>query len=736
MRRSTTALAAGSENPALAACRAVPTAVALVRGGLFALALYGAPCLGALVTERIPAVDGSPEPIAAKDCTAVPNFQEDGYTIRSVRLESPFRRLPWLSAHMSVAEQRVKELEGRLYVAAEVKQKRTDLRNLNFPPDSGEQRMRVLVVVTRVEGCEGKRLDLVYSVYSSQILPSFAVSIEALNAAPAKTAGAADVIGRLRLTPRLDYGSEQNVMVGSRFEYAPARAADGLVGNVAVDVSNSSAAHDWSLALSGAKEHADDALARWIAHSEWQLDYRDQSQPSEQSKLNRRRLAAQWFALTPPLGKWALPLRFGAALENGKLDSDLTQAKLAPDSVRGGNYNSLKLLVGTTGRLERSAFSASYGVEAGALGSTLRPDWVKHVVDLAHEVSVLTANAHRPVEIESRFTTGLIQVKGAVPVATRFIGGNREDAFIAGENWSMRANPFIRSIAAGKFGRANGGAGGTRFAAFNLTMAYPIWNEPLVPDEVARSGEVQGAINGALNTAVNTLATQNLAQDKRRGPALSELFSGFHTALSALLNLVDAARAAAPDVAPELFGACVSAIEAADGSATEAMTALDEELDQYLNTLLPYTTGAGVYKPGQVNAVLSACVAGLNPHLGNATFAQDGKVLADMLTGSKYLLLKAEAIRMAAEELSPVRHTVKTLFDQVNVASISPVLMFDAARMDPDGGLGTRYGFGVGLRATLVNSVDFTLGYVANPRRAAGESPGAFFLTMRIRDLF
>jgi len=712
-----------------------------VRRELFALALWGVAHAAAQAAERIPAVDGSPDSIAAKDCKADQNFEKAGYVVRSVGLESPFSKLPWLSARMNAAEQTLKKLEGKPFVSSEVTEKRDELRNLNFPPDSGEQRVRFLFVVTRVKGCDGKQLDLVYSVYSSQILPSFSGSIESLNATAAKTAGAEDVKGRLRFTPRLNYGSAQNLMGGGRLDYAPTQAADGLVENLTADVSNSSTAHERSLTLSGSKEHTEDALARWIAHSEWQLDYRDELQPSDKSKINTRRLAAQWFALTPPLGKWALPVRFGGALDSGKLDSDFTHAQLAPDSVRSGSYNSLKLFLGTTGRRDRSGFSASYGLEAGMLESASRPDWVKHVVDLTHEVSIPTNDAHRPVEIESRLTAGYLQVKGAVPVATRFFGGNREDAFIVGDSWSMRSNPFIRSIPSGTFGRENGGVGGTRFAAFNVTVAYPVWNRPLVPTEVAETGEVQDAINFGINTAVNVLATQTLARDKRREPVLNELFSGFRDGLAALLKDVNAARAGSPDVASDMFDACVSAIGKAAKNSEKALAPpeegdVEEQLDRYVMLLLPYTTERGVYKPGQINDALTACTAGLNAQLGNASIAQDGKRLADMLTASKYMQLKAEAQRMAAEELAPAERTVRTLFDEVNLLSLSPVLMFDAARMGPDRGLGTRYGIGLGLRATLVNSVDFTLGYVANPRRAAGDSAGAFFFTMQIRDLF
>lgn len=716
----------------------------LLRCALLALAAYCSPCFSVEAKKPAHTYETSTE-IVAKGCPAVQDLEKGGYTIGSVRLESPFRHLPWLSAAMDAAEQAVKKLEGRPYVAGEVRQKRNEVRELNFPPGSGDQRVRVLIVVTKLDGCDGKKVHIVYSVYSSQILPSFANSIEAANAPADKVAGATDVTGRVRFTPRLDYDRSRKAMAGGRLEYAlEPEATEGLIGNMVADVSNSSTSHDRSFALSGAKEHTGVGP---LAHSEWQLGYQDQMLPSEQTQLSKRRLAAQWLAVTKPLGKWKLPLRFGASVENGRLDSDFTQAQLPVNTVRGGDYNSVKLHVGTTAQLSRSAFSASYGVEGGALGSTARPGWVKHVVDLAHEITIptnttdadgkTTKNRRRAVEIESRFTAGLIQVKTEVPASARFFGGNREDAFIAGDSWSMRSNPFIRSIAAGKFGREAGAAGGTRFSAINLTISYPVQYTPLVPEEVARTGEAQGAINGGLTTAENTITARTLDQDNRRAPAIAALLSGLRAGFASLRKDVDSARAAGSDVDADLFDACTTAIGEANDSVDGATSTKDsDELKGYLDALLPYKAASGEIQLGQVNGVLTACIANLNARVGSTAIAQDAKPLRDSLTGSQYVLIKEEAKSKAAEEMNPIRKIVDKLFNEVNLAAISPVLMLDAARMSPNGGLGTRYGVGLGLRATLVNSVDFTLGYVANPRRAAGESSGEAFFTMRIRDLF
>ena len=82
-------------------------------------------------------------------------------------------------------------------------------------------------------------------------------------------------------------------------------------------------------------------------------------------------------------------------------------------------------------------------------------------------------------------------------------------------------------------------------------------------------------------------------------------------------------------------------------------------------------------------------------------------------------------------------------FRETNLVAISPVVMFDAARLRIDKLSDTnlpdtnrfRYGIGSGLRFSLIN-VDFTAGYSFNPTRRLNEPRGAFVLRMDINDVF
>jgi hypothetical protein len=100
------------------------------------------------------------------------------------------------------------------------------------------------------------------------------------------------------------------------------------------------------------------------------------------------------------------------------------------------------------------------------------------------------------------------------------------------------------------------------------------------------------------------------------------------------------------------------------------------------------------------------------------------------------LIDQRAASKQAESEMSYVKRTLNSILYEMNFLSLGPVLMFDVAHLGPAGSkLGTRYGIGGGLRFTLVSHVDFTTGYAANPKRIAGESPGAFFFSMRFKDL-
>lgn len=92
----------------------------------------------------------------------------------------------------------------------------------------------------------------------------------------------------------------------------------------------------------------------------------------------------------------------------------------------------------------------------------------------------------------------------------------------------------------------------------------------------------------------------------------------------------------------------------------------------------------------------------------------------------------------ANQTVSYVGRVLNVFFRELNLVAITPVLMFDAARLSADrtpGKSNFRYGLGSGIRFSLVN-LDLTAGYSINPHRQTGEGRGAFVFTMVINDLF
>ena len=97
---------------------------------------------------------------------------------------------------------------------------------------------------------------------------------------------------------------------------------------------------------------------------------------------------------------------------------------------------------------------------------------------------------------------------------------------------------------------------------------------------------------------------------------------------------------------------------------------------------------------------------------------------------------KAEA--KANETVTYVGRVLGVFFREANLLAVSPVFMFDAARLRVSDTPDTdrfRYGIGGGIRFSLIN-VDFTAGYSINPNQRLNEPRGALILRMDINDLF
>ena len=671
--------------------------------------------------------------VAAGNCPAGTNFESAGYVIRAARIDSPFKYLSWLRAAIHDAESNVSKLAGQPYRNAEVRQKADELEKLNFLPDAIEQRVRVSLVITSIENCANGQLDLIYSVFTTQIAPVLSGTFESQKAAkfaPESAAGTDATKNRWRFSPSVGYDYSERFSGGARMEYRAASAPSTYLplDSMIVDGRGSASMHEVSAALAGAQDSAADGLA----HTEWQLNYLNASEPTDRSRLKQNRLAAQLAAITQPLGSWQLPLRFGGQLEGGTLGSDFRAADLSHNTVDGSGYGAMRLYLGTTTRSERNVFSASYGLEIGSTRPGSEVGWVKHIGDIAHDLS-LPVGDHRALDIESRLTAGIIQVPGSIPVSALFFGGNREEPFIPGDNWSIRSNPVIRSIPANRFSRTDNGPGGTRFISYNMTAAIPIWRKPLIPPELSHDKEFTDELHGQLETATSLVQPDYAAKDPHFKLVAARI-GDVQSALADLQAAANKAETARSGDFAQLFKSCTSAINTAKRRAQAAAESKEAAQFGDVSTLLTVNE-----TEDRLNKVRSACVTALNGELKDGTISAAGEALEQIHSDMERefaLIDQAAASRQAEAEMSYVKRTLDSILYELNFLSIGPVLMFDVAHIGPaDAKLGTRYGVGGGFRFTLVSHVDFTIGYVANPKRIAGERPGAFFFSMRFKDL-
>jgi hypothetical protein len=91
-------------------------------------------------------------------------------------------------------------------------------------------------------------------------------------------------------------------------------------------------------------------------------------------------------------------------------------------------------------------------------------------------------------------------------------------------------------------------------------------------------------------------------------------------------------------------------------------------------------------------------------------------------------------VDVAYKELAPAHRALDVFMHDLNIYSISPVAMLDAARVWPPGE-GVRYGVGPGLRLSMIN-VNVTFGYSFDVHRLPREKSGAIYLRLDVTSLF
>jgi hypothetical protein len=282
-------------------------------------------------------------------------------------------------------------------------------------------------------------------------------------------------------------------------------------------------------------------------------------------------LAARFSESTKELTNQRVVFRYGGAIEGGRQTSDGgSGAGLEP----GTGYGSLKLYAGATGRRGHSAFASSYGFQIGTTFADGVPSFSKHLFDVGFMTRVtgaaladgtdpfrgpLTAAVHRSLDLQTRFTAGVLENSAAAPIAERFLGGNQVRPFVSDDSWVIQSDAFIRSIPENTLATAPGFSGGDRFYSANVTVAWPLWGRPLLPAELAGDTQFLKNLNGGFATIVGTLADNYKAKDpeyQRKAAAIPSHARAIRSALdgAAAALSIPADKAAAAPLAKALKG--------------------------------------------------------------------------------------------------------------------------------------------------------------------------------------
>ena len=161
-----------------------------------------------------------------------------------------------------------------------------------------------------------------------------------------------------------------------------------------------------------------------------------------------------------------------------------------------------------------------------------------------------------------------------------------------------------------------------------------------------------------------------------------------------------------------------------------------QQLSVDLGGLRPHITGLGLIVRDLATLLDQRGLPTLKSQL--ETDIREAQAISKNIRSAYSKVRVPAAETKANETISYASRVLGVFFREANLVAVSPVLMFDAARLrvanEPDSNR-FRYGIGGGVRFSLIN-VDFTAGYSINPNRRLNEPRGALVLRMDINDLF
>lgn len=674
------------------------------------------------------------------------NFYSHGdYQVREVRIESPLDFFQAVSKSLDEIKASLPLQPDSIFSATKASAGRALINDQLKADDKYlDQSLRVIVVIGRVENCKEDasphQLDLVYRVftsnynsYLSHLFESRQLEIERPATTAATSSETSSAKSSLLVKPNVSYNRTRGLFGGMN---VVAQMPGGIFDSLSFSASGSTTSNEEELELSGTREPQGSIFSRF----EYSLGYRHSDIPAGTNRLREGRLQAQFFAATQPLGAREVVGRFGVSLEGGNQQTELQPAIVAGNNLTSSGYGSLKAYAGATASGKRYSLTASYGLQLGTEGASASVAFAKHIVDMGATAQFwLKEDApgavHKPVNIEAQATGGIINRSGLLPVAERFFGGNASSDFISNDTWKIRADPFIRSIPQNRLNSAAtlGPIGGSSFFSINLTVSKPIWGRPIIPREMAADPDFFPAVDAAKNTARETLITtyknnvegfqafiNNLQPVRADAEHLQSIINSLPSNIDEDSDLGGAIEDARDDIAiiNNFFRLDKSDMPSRLDNFIKVNTSVMSMLVEHLGALGDELDTSGLPAPAQQVKELKQSVAN-----------KQSTLLAQLNS-----IDFSEAVRQADEVMNSINPVLDTFIKELNIYSISPVAVFDAARIWPDR-FGTRYGIGGGVRLSLVN-FNVTLGYAVNPHPRFQEGRGAFFFSMDVTDLF
>ena len=686
----------------------------------------------------------------AKPCLLEPAaYTAAHYSIRSVRIDSPLAFFQAASSLLNQFKPALPAQEGQSFSATQWSAGVEVLNSSVRTALPAFTRFRIVATTAAIEDCDdpgsaNPKLAVVYHVFLFYF-PTFAApQIEVRRAEiqkPAPAAAESNTTGKYFVMPVAAYNASLHMFGGVNGSVAaPIAVFDRLSGTV----SGSSTSAQDSVSLAGAR----DLSTKILGHIDYSANALYLNTPSPLTPLKQSLVDLRFFSLSKPIGfaensnasatdtsatpPGSLSIRFGAVLSGGTQQTNLPNVPVQ-STVGSSSGGTLKLALGATTRWAWQSAAASYGLQLGSTSPTVQVDYVKEVLDAAWNASFewpsleKQNNRHYPVIVQTRLNAGFIQTPGSVPVTERFFGGNSVADFVPTADWQILSGPLISSIPQNRL--AGSGIGGTKFYSFNLALAPTVWATPLVPWSVLRDPDFSRAKDTAINTAIRFQKIYYEGQEPAAQAAKDDL-SAMLPILNSLATLLSGLEGKLPESLNDDLQAAAHETERAKQKVTNAIADPSEFLavPAGVNPAIKKTSALAKLIPETPD--LSQAQKDLNIQVGDL-----GQKLATFRDHLKNIDEK-EAETKAKADLAIVRPVLDTFLNELNLIALSPVAVFDVARLWPDP-MGTRYGLGGGLRATFLN-LNLTVGYSFNPQPEPQlrQGRGATFVKFEVADLF